>query len=192
MIAKLHGQLDSAGESWAVIDVGGVGYLVSCTRRTVRELGSIGNAVKLYVHTSMRDSAIQLFGFPDPAEQAWFQALLGVQGVGAKIALSVLDVLPSVDLERAVASEDVAAVSKAEGVGRKGAARIVVELKDRISDLPVAIARDAGSGARRDALEGLISLGYSRTEALGALATFSGEGENASEILRLALKELAK
>lgn len=196
MIAKLRGRLDSAGEDWAVIDAAGVGYQVACTRRTLASLAGAGGEVEVHVHTLMRDSAIQLYGFADAAEQSWFQALLTVQGVGAKTALGVLDALPPAELERALVTEDAAAVAAAEGVGRKGAARIVAELRDRVGAMPAAAPAGEADGTWRDALDALVALGYGRTEALDALSAATGAegagGRGAPELVRLALRQLAR
>ena len=176
MIARLRGRLDSLSEGHAVVDVGGVGYLVACSARTLAGLPGTGEAVDLHVETQLRAESITLYGFRDPAERAWFRLLQTVQGVGARVALGVLSVLTPDQLAHAVAAQDKAALTRANGVGPRLASRIVAELKDRLTDFPlpggaVASAPIAGaSGAAADALSALINLGYGRSEAHAAVA----------------------
>ena len=143
MIARLRGRLDSLGEDHAVVDVGGVGYLVACSARTLAGLPGTGEAVDLHVETQLRAESITLYGFRDPAERAWFRLLQTVQGVGARVALGVLSVLTPDQLARAVAAQDKAALTRASGVGPRLASRIVAELKDRLVDFPLPAVRSS-------------------------------------------------
>ena len=196
MIAKLRGLLDSTGEDWAVIDVGGVGYEVTCTRRTLGWLMEAQADTEVLVHTSARDNAVELFGFRDEAERSWFRALLTVQGIGAKTALATLDALGPAELEQAVATGDVKAITRAHGIGARAAGRIAAELRHRVGALPTVDEGGPGAGAsvRRDAVDALIALGYSRVEAVGALSSMQAENPDGSaeDLVRLALRAIAR
>ncbi len=202
MIGKLTGTLDSAGEDSALIDVGGVGYVVFCSRRTLERLGGRGEPASLLVETHVREDHIHLFGFFDQAERDWFGLLSTVQGVGARMALAVLSVLSPADLIQAIAAQDKAALTRASGVGPKLAGRIVAELKDKAGAIalgPVASTADgvAASGlgaAAEDALSALCNLGYGRSEALGAVAQASrrlGTGATLESLVKEGLRELS-
>ena len=131
MIGKLKGVIDSYGDDFIILDVHGVGYVVQCSSRTLQNLPPVGEAAALAIETQVREDAIRLFGFSSDAERDWFRLLQSVQGVGAKVALAILGVLPGGDLATAIATQDKAMVSRAPGVGPKLAARIVAELKDK-------------------------------------------------------------
>ena len=198
MIAKLSGVLDSAGEDWAVVDVGGVGYLVYCAARTLRALPAPGAPVRLFVETHVREDHIHLFGFVDEAERDWFRLLQTVQGVGARVALAILSVLDPGDLARAIAAQDKAAVSQANGVGGKLAGRIVSELRDAVGGVvlgPVAALAPAPGGPEADAVSALVNLGYRRTQAVAAVAGAArqlGVGARLDSLVRAGLQELAR
>lgn len=202
MIAKLRGMLDHVGEEAAVVDVGGVGYLVFASRRTLAQLPAAGHEVEFLVETHVREDHIHLYGFTTMAERAWFRLLLTVQGVGAKVALAILGVLSTDELANAVAAQDKAMVGQAPGVGPKLAGRIVSELKDKagaIAGDPVIgeIAATAGGGgaASADAISALINLGYRRGEAAAAIAKASkrlGEEAGVGALITDGLKELAR
>src|SRR6185436_12960180 len=130
MIGKLKGLVDSYGEDYVILDVGGVGYQVHCSSRTLQALPSPGEAAVLSIETYVREDQIKLFGFRTDTEREWFRLLQTVQGVGAKVALAVLSTLPPAELANAIALRDKAAVSRTPGVGPKVAERIVSELKD--------------------------------------------------------------
>ncbi len=151
MIARLRGRVDSVGEDHAVVDVGGVGYLVACSARTLGALPGAGEAVDLHVETQVRAESITLYGFRDPTERAWFRLLQTVQGVGARVALGVLSVLTPETLARAVAAQDKAALTRASGVGPRLASRIVAELKDRLVDFPALGSGRCRAARRRSA-----------------------------------------
>jgi holliday junction DNA helicase RuvA len=200
VIGKLTGLVDSSGDDWVILDVGGVGYLVFCSGRTLGLLPPPGGGATLWIETHVREDHIQLFGFADPAEHDWFKLLNGVQGVGAKMALSVLTVLPPHDLVRAIAAQDKASISRAHGVGPKLAGRIASELKDKTGGMalgPVAAANGAGAPGGRvseDAVSALVNLGYRRAEAFAAVAKASGDLGTAASVeslIKAGLKELA-
>jgi Holliday junction DNA helicase RuvA len=200
MIARLRGRLDGIAEDHAVVDVGGVGYLVVCSARTLAGLPGVGEAVDLHIETQVRAESITLYGFRDPAERVWFRLLQTVQGIGGRVALAVLSVLGPDQLARAVAAQDKAALSRASGVGTRLAGRIVSELRERLVDLPapvgaVAAAPVAGtSGPAADAISALINLGYGRSEAHAAIAKAAaslGEQAAVDALIRTGLQELA-
>lgn len=206
MIGKLKGIIDSYGEDWVIVDVGGVGYEVHCSPRTLASLPQAGEAVTLAIETHVRETEIRLFGFATDAERAWFRLLQSVQGVGAKVALAVLGTLSPADLANAVALQDKAQVARAPGVGPKVAQRVVSELKDKIPQMTLSgdaanvVSIDGGTAvppaapAAADAVSALINLGYAHAQASAAIssaAAKAGEGSDTGELIRLGLKELA-
>lgn len=207
MIARLSGLLDSVSETACIVDVGGVGYLVYCSGRTLRGLPRPGEAVRLHVETHVREDHIHLYGFLAEAERGWFNLLQTVQGVGARVALGILSSLSPDELFRAIASADKTTLNRCDGVGPKLAARLVTELKDKVGGIalgPVAMAgggaADAavateGTGAVADALSALVNLGYRRADAFGAVTAAArtlGSEANVQALIRAGLKELAQ
>ena len=207
MIAKLKGLVDSTGEDWAIIDVQGVGYLVSGSSRTLMALPRIGEATSLHIETIVREDSLSLFGFSDIQERDLFRLLTSVQGVGAKVALAILSTLSPTDLQNAIAAQDKTAVSRAKGVGPKVATRIVTELKDKVTGLVFkpkgvqmasgatdTMAADTDNSAVADAVSALSNLGYKPMDAHAAVARVLADlGENADvgTIVPAALKELS-
>ncbi len=201
MIAKLAGLLDSVGDDHAVVDVGGVGYLVFCSGRTMRALPAAGQPVVIHVETHVREDHIHLYGFADEAERDWFRLLQSVQGVGARVALAILSVHAPGDLMLIIAAQDKAAVAQANGVGAKLAGRIVAELKDAVGGLALHPAGVTGGatlievGVEGDAVSALVNLGYRRTEAAmavaGAARSMAGEAE-LDVLIRAGLRELGR
>jgi len=199
MIAKLTGVVDSKSADTAIVDVGGVGYQVFCSARSLDRLPAAGGAISLFIETHVREDHIHLYGFIDAAEREWFRLLTTVQGVGAKLALAILSVLSSGDLTQAILVQDKTSLTRASGVGPKLAARIVAELKDKVGGIalgPVAAVAAAteASGPVADAVSALINLGYRRTEAFGAVAQASKRlGPNAALdlLIKAGLKELS-
>ena len=198
MIAHLKGRLDATGIDHAVIDVGGVGYLVGASSRTLAALGPVGEAAMLHTEMLVAEDSIRLVGFAHAAERDWFRLLTGVQGVGARVALAILSTLEPADLSRAVATGDKAMVARANGVGPKLAARIVLELKDRVGGIPLptgAGGLPTPSGAGADAVSALLNLGFRPAEASTAVASAEEElGSSATldALVRLALRKAAK
>ena len=196
MIAKLTGLFDDFGPDWAVIDVGGVGYLVHCSAKTLDALGARGGAVTLHTELQVSENDMRLIGFASGEERAWFRLLTGVQGVGSKMALAVLSALSIDEVQRACASGDAAMVARAQGVGPKLAARIVNELKDKAGGIVgagVALAVPAGS-ASADAVSALQNLGFKPQVATLAVARALeelGKGAGLNELVRVALKRAA-
>jgi len=201
MIAKLKGILDSTGIDHAVIDVGGVGYLVGASSRTLSALGFVGEAVTVHTEMLVSEESIRLVGFATAEERNWFRLLTGVQGVGARVALAILSALEPADIHRAVAMGDKAMVSRANGVGPKLAQRIVMELKDKIGVAPAGTALAAGTaplptgGNGADAVSALQNLGFKPAEASAAVAAAeaeAGDGVTLDALVRLALRKAAK
>ena len=202
MIAKLKGLIDSVDDGGAVIDVNGVGYLVSASARTLRDL-VVGAEATMLVETIVREDAIALYGFLQTAERDWFRILTTVQGVGARVALSILSTLSPDEIARAIAAQDRATLSRPAGVGPKLAARLATELKDKAAAFGIA---PVGKGAaaqpavptgsvNEDAVSALVNLDYKRVEAFGAVARATqrlGEGAKFDDVIRAALQELAR
>ncbi|MEM9684923.1 MAG: Holliday junction branch migration protein RuvA [Pseudomonadota bacterium] len=202
MIAMLRGVVDSVAEDSAVVDVNGVGYLVFCSQRTLDAMPRAGGEVHVHVETHVREDHIHLYGFLSQEERSWFRLLTTVQGVGARVGLSILSTLPPDQLLTAIVAQDKAQVHKANGVGPKLAGRIVSELKDKVGGIavsaPAAIVVDsaAADGApNEEAVSALVNLGFSRTEAFGAVARAGqdlGSGAGVDELIRIGLRELAQ
>src|SRR5579871_1045034 len=205
MIGKLTGVIDSYGEDSVILDVGGVGYLVHCSARTLQELPRPGEPARLAIETHVREDQIRLFGFVTETEREWFRLLQTVQGVGTKVALSVLGTLKPADLAAAIAMRDKATVARAPGVGAKVAERIVTELKDKApvyADVDPAVVRLSGALDEKrapqpigDAVSALVNLGYGQPQAAAAIAAAvrsAGEGAEVRTLIRLGLKELAR
>lgn len=212
MIAKLTGIIDSAGLNSLILDVNGVGYLVHASNRTLARVGSVkGTPVSLLVETIVREDAFMLYGFADAAEKEWFQILCTVQGVGAKVAQSILSAVSPEQLPVVIAAQDKAALRQADGVGEKLAVRIVTELKEKAGKMALGAAAQqkvidvrakAGKGgavevpktASNDAVSALINLGYGRAEAFGAVANVirdKGDEVPLGDLIRESLKELS-
>lgn len=208
MIAKLRGIIDTLGEDYCIIDVNGVGYLVSASAKTLGKL-SVGTEATLLTETIVREDSIALFGFADAWEKEWFNTLTKVQGVGAKVCLSILSVLTPSQLAQAIGAQDKTSFCRAAGVGPKLAARIITELKDKIVTVPVSsnnlevltetskaetampAVDDADYSKSEDVISALVNLGYQRLEAYRAVTKVMNENKEANvpTLIRLALKE---
>ena len=200
MIARLRGILDEIGDDWVIIDVGGVGYFVFCPGKTLQGLPKSGESVVLHIETHVREDHIHLYGFLTGGEKEWFRRLQSVQGVGAKVALSILSILTPAELAQAVAAQDKTMIGRASGVGPKLATRLVTELKDKVTAFegfeaaPVGAPRLAGGSIAADAVSALVNLGYRQADAMGAVARVNRvQGGEASleSLIRGGLKELA-
>ncbi len=205
MIGKLKGIVDSYGTDFIILDVGGVGYQVHCSARTLQALPAPGEPATLSIETYVREDQIRLFGFVSDVEREWFRLLQTVQGVGAKVALSVLGTLTMSELASAVAMRDKAMVARSPGVGPKVAERIVTELKDKVpafADIDPSVVHLAGALDEKrapkpvaDAVSALVNLGYGQPQAAAAIAAAArnaGEGADTATLIRQGLKELAK
>ena len=205
MIGKLKGLIDSYGEDFVIVDVGGVGYVVHCSSRTLQRLPGVGEAAEVAIETHVREDMIRLYGFRSDAEREWFRLLQTVQGVGARVALGILSVMEPAALATAIAVGDRGAVARAPGVGPKLAARLVAELKDKapgFASVDPALIRltdsiEAGGAPApvADAISALVNLGYAQVQASAAVAAAikgAGEGAEAKALIRLGLRELAR
>lgn len=207
MIAKLKGIIDTLGEDYCIIDVNGVGYLVAASAKTLGKL-NVGAEAALLTEMIVREDNISLFGFADAWEKEWFNTLTKVQGVGAKVCLSILSVLTPTQLAQAIGAQDKNSFCRASGVGPKLAARIVTELKDKIVTIPVGnnstevlndtptpmavpTPSEADYSKSEDVISALVNLGYQRLEAYRAVNKVMAENQDAAvpTLIRLALKE---
>jgi Holliday junction DNA helicase RuvA len=205
MIGKLKGIIESYGQDSVIVDVNGVGYEVHCSARTLQELRGVGQPAALSIETHVREDQIRLFGFVTEIEREWFRLLQTVQGVGAKVALAVLGTLKPSELASAIAMRDKAMVARTPGVGPKVAERIVTELKDKApayTNVDPALVRLSGAlddkrapAPVTDAVSALVNLGYAQAQAAAAIAAAmrsAGEAAEATTLIRLGLRELAK
>ncbi len=215
MIGKLTGKLDYRGRDHALIDVGGVGYVVYCSDRTLAALPGAGDAVSIYTELLVREDLMQLFGFLTPFEREWHRLLTSVQGVGAKASMAILGTLGADGAARAITLGDAVSIKAAPGVGPKLAQRVVMELKDKA---PAAMAMSASveaamgtetalvekdgpvgtkpitrptSNAQAEALSALQNLGYSPVDAAQAVAQAADGASDTADLIRSALRLLA-
>ncbi len=203
MIGKLKGRIDAYGADWALVDVGGVGYHVFCSAKTLAALPPVGEFAEVHTELLVSQDMIRLVGFASTLEREWFRLLQTVQGVGTKVALAILSTLPAHDIANAIALQDKAMIGRAQGVGKKLAERIVLELKDKapaFAPADAALARlQADLDAPRptaasDAVSALVNLGYGQMQAGAAVAVAmkkAGDDQPTEKLIRLALKELA-
>ncbi len=200
MIAKLTGVIDTIGENFLILDVNGVGYLVSCSSRTLTSIGAKGERAVLFIETVMRAESLQLYGFGSHEEQDCFKLMTTVQGVGMRMGLSLLSALAPNDIYRAIASQDKATLTRADGVGPKLASRILTELKDKI---PTEISFASNvythpsslSPSTEEAVSALVNLGYRRIEAVTAVSKAQqtlGEEAPLNDLIRGGLSHLAR
>ena len=201
MIAYVNGRIDDISEDNVVMDVGGIGYNVKISVSTAEKLPEVGKSIKLYTYTSVREDAIQLFGFLSRDELDIFRKCISVSGIGPKGALAILSVLDADSLRFAIMSGDAKAISKAPGIGTKTAERLILELKGKVQmkdtrigqEIADAEAEDGISGntQKREAVEALVSLGYGRTEAVKAVNAVEGiEEMDSGAALKAALKKM--
>jgi Holliday junction DNA helicase RuvA len=204
MIGKLKGMIDGFGDDFVHIDVGGVVYEAFCSSKTLQGLPQVGHPAVVHVEMIVREDMIRLYGFANEVEKAWFNILMTVQGVGARVALSILSTLSTSELSSAIALQDKAMVGRANGVGPKLAVRIVTELKGKVPalggidagilGLQAALGEGVARGNVADAVSALSNLGYSSAQASAAVARVVGrEGEDAAteKLIRLGLRELS-
>jgi Holliday junction DNA helicase RuvA len=196
MIAKLTGLLDTVNENSLILDVGGVGYFVSCSTRTLGNVGTKGDPITLYIETVMRQESLQLYGFENQEEQACFRLLVTVQGVGVRMALAILSSFSSTDVYQAIAAQDKALLTRAEGVGPKLASRIVTELKDKVpQDMAIGVSFSVPPSSLtplvEEAISALVNLGYRRMEALTAVTKASHQDNSAASLNELIRQGLA-
>lgn len=211
MIGKLTGRIDSVAEDHLILDVGGVGYYVFASAKTLAALGPAGTPTTLLTETHVREDHIHLYGFANAAEQTWFKTLTTVQGVGVKMALAILSTLSPEQILTAIAAQDKKALTVVSGVGPKLAERLVLELKSQVVKLGAAgfsiAAPHAGNAAPakgkvtvakpstvvEDALSALVHLGYSRSDAFTVVMRLQSTQPDAKldTLIRESLRELA-
>ncbi len=201
MIAYVKGTVEDISEDNAVVDIGGIGVNVRISADTAARLPGIGEKVKLYTYTSVREDAMQLFGFLARNDLEIFKKCITVSGIGPKGALAILSVLDADSLRFAIMSGDVKAITKAPGIGTRTAERLILELKDKIKIDDALIGREiaatqaVGAGAdtpqKREAVEALMSLGYGQAEAAKAVGAIEGiESMDSGAVLKAALKKM--
>jgi Holliday junction DNA helicase RuvA len=199
VIAKLTGKVEALEADRCVVDVGGVGYLVHASTRTLAALPT-GAAASLLIETQVREDAIVLYGFFESAERDWFRLLTTVQGVGAKVALNILSALSPRDLVAAIQAGDRGSLTRAPGVGAKLAVRLLTELREKAGAMPVGIGFSPVlpapvGGLEADALSALVNLGYRRPEAQAVVVRIMerlGADAGLDAVIRDSLKELAR
>ncbi|MEM9440043.1 MAG: Holliday junction branch migration protein RuvA [Pseudomonadota bacterium] len=203
MIAHLSGRVFDIGDDSVIIDVGGVGYILYCSARTLANLPAAGEAVSVHVETQFKAESLTLYGFEASAERAWFRLLQTVQGVGARVALALLSALTPDQLAHAITAKDKSAFTQANGVGPRLAQRLISELQGKVGDLPTspgltlpglaAVADKAATGPLEDAASALVNLGYGRSEAHVAVSKAVaglGDGVDVETLIRAGLREL--
>lgn len=197
MIYNLRGTLTYCDQNFAVVECGGVGFKCFTTLTTLRDIGKVGNEVNLYTHLSVREDAMDLFGFASKEELESFRLLISVSGIGPKAAVAILSEMTPDRLAVCIASGDAKMLTKAQGVGKKTAERVVLELKDKmgaIGSSEVAAAAAAGSAEGTDsaeAVQALVALGYTQSDAAVVIGRLD-PSLSVDEMIRIGLKELAK
>lgn len=202
MIAFVRGEIENISEDNVVIDTGGIGYNIRISTGTAGRLPGIGEEVKLYTYTCVREDAFLLYGFLSRDELEIFKLLITVNGIGPKGGLAVLSIMSADDLRFAIMSGDAKAIARAPGIGTKTAGRVILDLKDKISiedtliqkemnDCTAGAGRNEENNARNEAVEALIALGYSASDALKAVKKANpAENADTETILKLALKNM--
>lgn len=197
MIGFLRGQLADKGDGFVIVDVNGVGYVVNVPSNTRAYLCADGEEVMLYTAMIVRDDDVSLYGFSGKGELDAFRKLIGISGVGPKAAVAILSAFTLEQLKQAIVFEDSKSLQKANGIGKKTAERIVLELKDKFNldgtetpDEQVTEAQGPVPGGRNEAINALIALGYSRGEATSALAGITEKDLTTEEYIKRALKNL--
>ena len=201
MIGKLKGRIDSSGSDWAMVDVGGVCYFVSCSSNTLRALPPVGEFGEVHTEMLVSQDNIRLVGFASILERDWFRLLQTVQGVGTRVALGILSTFSPTEVGNAIALQDKAMISRAPGVGKKLAERIVLELKDKVPAFAVAELGQLASEllsprstVTTDTVSALVNLGYGQSQAAMAVSAAikkNGDDQPTEQLIRRALKELA-
>ena len=192
MIASLSGELASAGQDYVVVKVGGVGFRLFVPQTVLEGLPGVGKEVTLFTHLHVRENALALYGFGSEEEEALFDLLLGVSGIGPKVALAILSSLPPDQLRTAIAQEDMATLARVPGIGPKTARKLCFDLRDKMAaELPPGIPPSVPTQADADLVAALTSLGYSLAEAQEALRALPREQLPLEERVRLALAYFA-
>lgn len=200
MYSFIRGIVADRGHNELVIEAGGVGYLLTCSMNTMQDAALVGEEMKVYTHLSVREDAMELFGFATREERAMFLRLTGISGIGPRTALGILGSMPLRDLTLAIVTGDTVALSRAPGIGKKTAQRIALELKEKITAddfeslpegaKPAINVQHLQEDAMAEALLALQSLGYSNGEATKALSAVREQSDKADELVRLALRSM--
>jgi Holliday junction DNA helicase RuvA len=203
MIGKLTGIIDNIKSNQLLLDVNGVGYIVFASGRTLSKIGTKGDTCSVLIETNVREDHIHLYGFADAIEQEWFMILTKVQGVGAKVGLAILSVASPNDLALAIAAQDKAVFTQADGVGPKLGTRIITELKDKVGNIDLSPTAQSPSMTStgtsnndntHEALSALVNLGYGRSEAMIAISRAKAnmdENSDLGALIKQGLKELS-
>ncbi|MHB1390699.1 MAG: Holliday junction branch migration protein RuvA [Thermoleophilia bacterium] len=195
MISSLKGQVQSRDPEGVVLDVGGVGYRLTMSVRGLALLGDTPGEVFVHTYLYVREDLMSLFGFVELEERSFFEILKGVSGVGPKVAIAILSAFSPADLSRAVLNKDIALFQSISGIGKKTAERLLLELKDKVGEMPAAQSSaapgSAGDGGYYLAREALVSLGYNFAEAEAALCDCD-PGDAVEELVKGALKQMGK
>ena len=195
MIGRICGDVVATEDGVLLIDVRGVGYEVSVTQSTLERLSAAKTSVELFTHQAVRDDAITLFGFPSRDERSLFRLLIRVNGIGPKLAMTMLGSLPAQTLLRCVAEGEAGMLTKVPGVGKRTAERIIMELKDRVGALPISVGGSVDAAAVpdhtvEDAIRALVGLGWRTTEVRDVVAAAHVDGESTEDLIRTALRRL--
>ena len=200
MIAFLNGTIAAKGQSEVLMDVGGIGFQASCSTNTLSTLPQKGEACLLWIYMSVRDDGVDLYGFSSQEEKRMFLRLTGISGIGPKTALQSLGCMPLKDLTLAIMTGDTAMLARAPGIGKKTAQRIALELKEKVTEADleslhlekaVPAAELKQTDAVNEAVQALVSLGYTSSEAARAVSAVSAQSDDAGELIRLALRDMS-
>lgn len=200
MIAFLNGTIAAKGQSEVLMDVGGIGFQASCSTNTLSTLPKKGEACLLWIYMSVRDDGVDLYGFSSQEEKKMFLRLTGISGIGPKTALQILGCMPLKDLTLAIMTGDTAMLARAPGIGKKTAQRIALELKEKVTEADleslhlekaVPAAELKQTDAVNEAVQALVSLGYTSSEAARAVSAVSAQSDDAGELIRLALRDMS-
>lgn len=198
MIAYLEGTIAEKNQNELILDVMGVGYQLGCSMNTLQNMPPVGEHMKVYTYMNVREDAVDLFGFYCKEEKRMFLQLTAVSGIGPKTALAILGCMPLRDLQLAIMTGDVTALSRAPGIGKKTAQRIALELKEHVSPedmaasgVTVTVDTSVPEDGVAEAIMALQSLGYSAAESAKAVSNVKGQSNKPDELIRLALKNMA-
>ena len=200
MIAFLNGTIAAKGQSEVLMDVGGIGFQASCSTNTLSTLPKKGEACLLWIYMSVRNDGVDLYGFSSQEEKRMFLRLTGISGIGPKTALQILGCMPLKDLTLAIMTGDTAMLARAPGIGKKTAQRIALEPKEKVTEADleslhlekaVPAAELKQTDAVNEAVQALVSLGYTSSEAARAVSAVSAQSDDAGELIRLALRDMS-
>lgn len=192
MIASITGTLQRVGEGWIVVGVGGVGLRISAPTALINRLGGIGEPVELITHLVVREDSLTLYGFATEEEKALFELLMGVSGIGPRLALAILDTLSPEVLANAIQRDEPGIIAQVPGLGKKTAQKLILELRGRLEDLAVPAGLAAVASGDTDVLEALTAMGFSLVEAQAALQSIPRDApDEVEERVRLALAYFA-